>query len=423
MNITDRTNNSPEGYTNASSTPDHPRHRWYFYKEGFSPELVETAINEKRLTESDLIIDPFNGSGTTTLVAAKKGIQSIGFEVNPFSAFLAKTKASDVHPNTFSNFENSIYKSIKKGVNSPIEGFSSFTRKKGSKKWLFNLSVIRAFEGGMSAIEKIDSKTGELYKMALLTSVMDNCNATKDGKCLRYIKGWKEIDFDKSSFIESFIETSKTIKEDLLSDIVITVPEIISGDSRKLINSNTKKKFKLCITSPPYLNSFDYTDIYRPELFLGRFLKTQEELYDLRLHTVRSHMQASWFRPELNDFGSLYNVAYNKIAEQKDKLWDVRIPLMIQAYFEDIFKMLTSLRSRAEEDASIWLVVSTSAYVGVEIPVDLIIAEIGRRTNWYLREVQVLRYMRSSSQSNMESNGVPLRLRESLVILDAKKPG
>ena len=32
--------------------------------------------------------------------------------------------------------------------------------------------------------------------------------------------------------------------------------------------------FKLCVTSPPYLNSFDYTDIYRPELFLGGFVQS-----------------------------------------------------------------------------------------------------------------------------------------------------
>ena len=69
---------------------------------------------------------------------------------------------------------------------------------------------------------------------------------------------------------------------------------------------------------------------------------------------------------------------------------------MVQAYFEDIERVLRDLRSLAKPDASLWLVVSTSAYVGVEIPVDLIIAHIGLKVGWFLREVGVLRYLRSS---------------------------
>ena len=40
------------------------------------------------------------------------------------------------------------------------------------------------------------------------------------------------------------------------------------------------KQFKLCVTSPPYLNSFDYTDVYRPELFQTIFhpLAVQDSL-------------------------------------------------------------------------------------------------------------------------------------------------
>ena len=53
--------------SNAVDTINLPRHRWYYYKEGFSPELVNKAIDELRLSAEHLVVDPFNGSGTVTL--------------------------------------------------------------------------------------------------------------------------------------------------------------------------------------------------------------------------------------------------------------------------------------------------------------------------------------------------------------------
>ena len=55
------------GVSNAVDTLKLPRHRWYYYKEGFSPTLVEKAIESSGIKKIDVILDPFNGSGTTTL--------------------------------------------------------------------------------------------------------------------------------------------------------------------------------------------------------------------------------------------------------------------------------------------------------------------------------------------------------------------
>lgn len=95
---------------------------------------------------------------------------------------------------------------------------------------------------------------------------------------------------------------------------------------------------------------------------------------------------------------------------------------MIKAYFEDMQRILEGLRKKADINASVWLIVSTSAYAGVEVPVDLILAEIGQRAGWFLREVGVLRYLRSASQhvkhvEEKDRKSVPLR--ESVVIFDS----
>ena len=73
--------------SNAVDTINLPRHRWYYYKEGFSPELVKNAIEDLGIGDDSLVIDPFNGSGTVTLTCSMQGVRALGIEVNPFTAF------------------------------------------------------------------------------------------------------------------------------------------------------------------------------------------------------------------------------------------------------------------------------------------------------------------------------------------------
>mgnify|MGYP003338391172 CR=1 FL=1 len=88
------------------------------------------------------------------------------------------------------------------------------------------------------------------------------------------------------------------IKIDIEEKPIEAKSKILSGDCRNVLEkSDEVNDFKLCVTSPPYLNTFDYTDIYRPELFLGKFVVGAQKLYDLRLETVRSHVQAKWNVP------------------------------------------------------------------------------------------------------------------------------
>lgn len=411
-----------QGVSNALNTGDLPRHRWYFVKEGFSPKLVEQAIATDGVDRGDLLLDPFAGSGTAPLSAAMAGLRTIGYEVNPFLSFLAKSKLSQVNPERLRESSKTIQRGIAKPRPSSLEGFSTFAARNRWGRWLFNRGVLRTFEGGYQALTGVPQEHRSLLKLALINSAIECCNATRDGKCLRYRKDWRENRYDGTDLLEAFVAGADTLVEDLENTPLTNISaSIVKGDARRLIRRSSKK-FRLCVTSPPYLNSFDYSDVYRPELFLGKFVSTNKSLMRVRLDALRSHLQASWKQPKKSDFGALYKRCINEVLEAQDELWDERIPTMIQAYFEDMESILRALRKRALPNASAWFVVSTSAYAGVQVPVDLILADIGQRAGWHLREVGVLRYLRSSSQqmnglASKDRPAVPLR--ESVVILDA----
>lgn len=408
------------GLTNALDTVELPRHRWYYYKEGFSPRLVEQAIELASLQQTDVILDPFNGAGTTTLTAAIKGYQSIGIEVNPFTSFLASAKTKSAKISEFDRWSEKVVSAARKGRNSRLIGYSTFSKTEKLDKWLFNESVLRSFEGGWKESSSIRSHNlRALIRLALISAGMQNCNAKRDGKCLRYRKTWAERTRDSNTYI-TFLEAKfAEIKTDIESEILQCRPTIINGDVRKKLQRlKEDQKFKLCITSPPYLNTFDYTDIYRPELFLGHFVDNTDELYKLRLKAVRSHLQAKWAEPKESDFGSLYDAAIKHVKSNVDQLMDKRVPSMIQAYFEDMAKILSDLKSLAKDGAQAWLVVSNSAYADREIPVDLIIADIGSSLGWKLKEVAVLENIERRKTKYSPSIET---LRESLIIFENAK--
>jgi hypothetical protein len=421
--LTEDANLRDSGFSNATQTLKVPRHRWYPVKEAFSPDLVTHACAVSALEDKATIFDPFSGSGTVCVSAAQKGFRARAIEVNPFLAFLGRAKLSACKKEGVLKLYASARAAADSDTSVPLEKFSTFSPKGGKPKWLFPLKPLRAGLAGLSHLSATNGPESDLVRLALIGATMDCCNAFKDGKCLRYKRNWQVNEASRADFFDFFDHRLMMIIEDLESENLISDDCVIAeGDTRKEIEKLESDPFSLVLTSPPYLNSFDYSDVYRPELFLGGFVKSNEELMQLRLRTVRSHVQAKWHDPIETEFGLLYEKAASALSEHQASLWDRRIPLMIRAYCEDMSALLSAVRTRSSDACQFWIVVSTSAYAGVEIPVDLILAEMACSRGWLLKQVSVVRALRSSSQHTLRGGSEtydPVQLRESVVMLQA----
>jgi hypothetical protein len=73
------------------------RDQWFPYYAGFSSEFAKQLIASGALSEGSTIMDPWNGSGTTTSSAALNGCKSIGFDLNPVMAVVAKARLLPQH--------------------------------------------------------------------------------------------------------------------------------------------------------------------------------------------------------------------------------------------------------------------------------------------------------------------------------------
>jgi SAM-dependent methyltransferase len=67
-------------------------HGLFPYRGKFHPQLIKAMMNVIGVGKGDLVLDPMTGSGTTSVEASLIGINSIGYDMNPFAVFMSRAK-------------------------------------------------------------------------------------------------------------------------------------------------------------------------------------------------------------------------------------------------------------------------------------------------------------------------------------------
>ena len=76
----------------ASSADGSPIHNWFYFVLGYSPAFPEYVFKREGINSSQLIADPFMGTGTTLVAARQNCINSMGIDANDFFIEVASTK-------------------------------------------------------------------------------------------------------------------------------------------------------------------------------------------------------------------------------------------------------------------------------------------------------------------------------------------
>ena len=400
-----------------------PIYRWYPLVEGFSSNFVKSIIDELDYIPS-FCLDPFAGSGTTPLACQQLGIKCYSFEVNPFLFDLMKIKLyKGYNGRKFENIINRIDQNLrmyKRDWEYPKIETQTLFERKDLKKWIFNKKVAWGMFDILNEIHKLsntaESKYKPLLKVALASNLIDISNVFRNGKCLSYKRNWQNNGIPRRDIHKKFIGFCRDI---ILRDVLHITPnnnEIDNsafckeGDARKLVKGLEDRSIDLVITSPPYLNSRDYTDIYRLELWILGYLKTFKDERELRKRTLRSHVQIAWHEEETLKIKKLEK-ALKEIEKHRGEFWNNSIPEMIKGYFVDVNIILKSLYKKMKINSKVYINVGNSSYFNSIIETDAIIAEIAEMNQFQVDEIRVARYLKSSGQQDSK------RIRESVIVL------
>lgn len=390
--------------------------RWFHFKEAFSPAFVTAAI-ESLGFRPEHVTDPFGGSGTTAITAQLMSIDSTTIEVNPFLADVIRAKLSPLSAENLrqaaADFRVNLARTrarLSRLSHLPV----TFIEADGKNRWIFSSAVARRIAQYLDCIDLIENEDiRRFFRVVLGAVLVDASNVYVNGKGRRYRRGWEENEATASRLDELFGAQFNTAFEDVLRFQSRPVPKthVVHGDSRIAL-ANLTETSDLIVFSPPYPNSFDYTDIYNVELWVLGYLNSSEDNVRLRTDTLRSHVQIKrdFDLPIKNS--QLLQSTLNQLKRKEIFLWDRNIPAMVGAYFRDMERVLQECRRLLSERGKLMMVVGDSRYSEVTIPVADILAQQARCLGFGQVKTRRVRQMRASAQQ-----GGKFQLAESIVEL------
>lgn len=212
------------------------RSNYFNWKGQFTPEFIEYLL-DCYANEDSVVADPFSGSGTVLAEAIKKGLTCVGFEINPSAYFMSKFYE---YAMCTKEERNIIFNDLTRFIASYLDGIAEskmvYVEGKDYRESYANLIEFSSY-----IAKYIDKKM-----MPLMINILFLCEK------------------DKRMTLSNAIQKNMKYMKDLLLSLPYTSKSVMAnlGDARN-IGLNHQNNIDLIITSPPYINVFNYHQNYR----------------------------------------------------------------------------------------------------------------------------------------------------------------
>jgi hypothetical protein len=332
------------------------------YYAGFSFEWARGKIAEHHLSSDAVVLDPWNGSGTTTLAANSLGLRSIGVDRNPVANTVARLRCGG-DPNV-------------SAIQAPLDGEWS-ADSEPLENW-FNAQTAKRFRAWARTFSVApDSSTGTVA----LFRVVRATTKSFEGSNPTWVKRTKSyadlIDIDPIDIDALVVQEQKFLIERLSSIARTAAPSgILTADSSSLPLADDS--VDLILTSPPYLTRIDYAVAYARELaVLGIDIFTEKDLrYALMGTTLTRDRQ-----PTLS-LGSVATQLLEEVAGHGSKASSGYYLKQVQQYMRDLSLGMDEIARVAKASAEMHLVVQDSYYKDIPVPLAQMCIEEAERRSW-----------------------------------------
>lgn len=404
---------------------DFPVHRWYRYREGYSPRIV----GQLRLGKD--VLDPFCGCGSVMIGAALSGRVSTGLDINPLAIFAAHVK---LRPLTAAQVRKVHH--FQRALKS--------TRPIAEARWnvpslaiagkLFECDILRALNEMRTAIDECDDPAVRDFLLLAWLAILEKVGSYfKEGNGIKYrsrqrlrngyVKRregeWQLARFgsDQKAFAYAAVERQLDM---MLRDTQVwrqggwARQHVRAGNALELADLVEPGRFSSIVFSPPYANRFDYFESMKVELWFGEFVRSYADGLRLRKQSLRSNLGADLTRSAvtLPDLEALIGR-----MDRTASSWRMRVPDALRGYFDDMFHVLKGCRRALSRRGRCCIVVGNSAYGGVIVPTDSLIAMLGLEAGFSSATVNVVRHLTVAPQQRSALAGLQPHMRESVVVL------
>lgn len=315
-------------YSILQTNPNSFTHGMFKYPCKFIPEIPRWAMKKYLNNLKGVIFDPFSGSGTTLLEANINGWDAWGTEIDDIAKLIIKVKTTKLTLEQCQSLQKQFQNTLEAMTDINILPFRPLIN--NLEHWFIDdtINKLGRIKVYIDSIE--DNNVRDFFKLCFVSIVKRVSNAD-DTSPKPYVsnKIKKNPPTVEKEFTSIFTRYSKMVNEvSLIDEFGQTI--ICEGNALKF---NLEDKIALAITSPPYINAFDYARTMRLE---NLWLETisEEELREKKKEYVGtekinskdelSNMEILCRSPLLNDY-------YYKIEEV-----DKKRALIVKKFFEDM---------------------------------------------------------------------------------------
>jgi hypothetical protein len=397
-----------------------PVHRWFRFKEGFSADLFGAlGLSASAMQNDDSVfLDPFCGCGTT-LVAGdlqeKWQSRRVGFEVNPFLAFVAHVKASwrAFDPARLSALATAV---LAEPLRVDIDPTSWPSLSSFHNESLIPPERVSALVDAVDRIEAVAAPERDLLLLGVAAAVERLAFFRRDGRALRILRTDAELKPRRQASTDEvlrrtwarFFEDVQALNGKATHPVGESV--VLCGDGRSLqllADLHIRDQDVGFIAySPPYLNHIDYTEVYKLELWLLRHIEKADEMLDLRKRTLRSHASIGVEHVDAELPESLrtcVELAASIVGSAGTK-WHAAFPRLIRAYLADMRTALERQFALLEDGGRAVCVIGNSAHGSkdhrVPLAIDLFIAALAEDIGFQVERVVIARQLRRRDHLN-----------------------
>jgi len=354
-----------------------PIHRWFRYSAGFAAQWVEQVLSDWSIEPGHVVLDPFAGSGTVSVVCDTLGIASIGAEAHPLVSRISKAKLLwTTPPDRVAAFAAAVLKHAQ-NRKPDLSVYPSLIQRSFDADALASLDTLKS-----SWVSLRDSSPeSELVWLALVSILRPTSKAgTAQWQYILPNKTKKNVIQPAFAFQQQ-IEIIKTDIRWMQARARGSYAEIIAGDARKLAESMSCK-VDAVITSPPYANNYDYADALRFEMTFWGDVNGWGDIHDaVRKHLIVSSSQHS-SRERLRTEDLLESEVVQSIRDELQEVVQTLATVreshggkkhyhtMIAAYCRDIGLVLHQLRRVCKSGSRMCWVIGDSAPYGVYCPIE-----------------------------------------------------
>lgn len=426
----------------ASSANNFPFHNWYNFVLGYSPQFPEYILHREGIQQTDLVLDPFMGTGTTLITCKQNCIPSEGLDANDFMVDAARvkldwsldTKVLGAYRDAVLRQVEAIYQTYNWCEESESVQLSLFTPQNTHGKQDY-VPLVTSRRAEMLLQKYISDKPlartliiDDVIKSTLprgpiqdffnlaLTSIIVPISNVRYGPGFGMIKPRDDVPV-LGIFAEKLDRMIKDLR--LTSEGQRTTSSSVTlGDARCLSQYFAPDTVSLMVTSPPYPGDHEYTKHTRLELIFRSYATTLKEFQVIKRRMLRASttniFKEDKDKAAVTDLESIQAIT-RLIQERLDEDgatsgFEKLYTKLIWEYFGGMYLALKECFTVLRPGGKIALLVSDShAFKMVHVQTAAILQEIGQRIGFINPEIILWQLKPSTSHKYW--------LRENILVL------